>query len=107
MRYDVIVAGAGPAGSTAARECAAMGRSVVIVDRAEFPRDKPCGGGVNMRAAHLLPSTIEPVVERVIHGLRVSVKQGPSYTRRSETPLTYMTQRRNFDAFLLERAGEG
>lgn len=106
MRYDVIVAGAGPAGSTAARECAAAGLSVLIVDRAEFPRDKPCGGGVNMRAAHLLPFSVEPVAERVIHGLRVSVKQGPSYTRRSAEPLTYMTQRRRLDAFLLERAIE-
>jgi flavin-dependent dehydrogenase len=37
MRDDVIVVGAGPAGSTAARECAALGLSVILLDRAEFP----------------------------------------------------------------------
>lgn len=104
MRYDVIVAGAGPAGSTAAREAASQGLSVLLLDRAQFPRDKPCGGGVNMRAANLLPFSVEPVAERVIRGLRVSVKQGESYTRRSSDPLTYMTQRKRLDAFLLEQA---
>ncbi len=53
--HDVLVIGAGPAGSTAARECAERGLSVVLADKADFPRDKPCGGGVNVRAARLLP----------------------------------------------------
>lgn len=104
MRFDVIVIGAGPAGSTTARECASRGLSVVVLDRAEFPRDKPCGGGVNMRAARLLPFDLDPVIERTIRGLRVSVKQGATYTRYSSAPLTYMTQRRHLDAYLVERA---
>ena len=66
MRYDVIVVGAGPAGSTTARECAARGLSVILLDRAEFPRDKPCGGAVTVRALELLPFDIIPVVERAI-----------------------------------------
>ena len=53
--YDVIVVGAGPAGSTTARECAEKGMSVLLLDRAAFPRDKPCGGGVTARASDLLP----------------------------------------------------
>jgi menaquinone-9 beta-reductase len=43
---DVIVVGAGPAGSTAAASLARRGRDVLLVDRAEFPRDKPCGDGI-------------------------------------------------------------
>ena len=66
MRYDVIVVGTGPAGSTAAREAAERGLSVLLLDKAEFPRDKPCGGGVNVRAARLLPFDLAPVVERVV-----------------------------------------
>lgn len=106
MIYDVIVAGAGPAGSTAARECAARGMSVALLDRAEFPRDKPCGGGVNVRAARLLPFSIEEVVERPIYGMRLSVKQGDIYTRRSSDPITYLTQRRRLDEFLARQAAE-
>jgi flavin-dependent dehydrogenase len=43
-RFDCIVVGGGPAGSTAARELAAAGARVLVVDRAEFPRYKACGG---------------------------------------------------------------
>jgi hypothetical protein len=64
--YDVIVVGTGPAGSTAARECARHGLSVLQIDRAAFPRDKPCGGGVNLRIVQLLPFSIESVTERTI-----------------------------------------
>jgi len=41
---DALVAGAGPAGSLAAAELARAGRSVLLVDRSRFPRDKVCGG---------------------------------------------------------------
>jgi geranylgeranyl reductase family protein len=43
---DAIVVGAGPAGSSAAAALARLGRDVLLLDRAEFPRDKPCGDGV-------------------------------------------------------------
>jgi flavin-dependent dehydrogenase len=41
--FDVVVVGAGPAGATAARAVAASGASVLLVDRARFPRWKVCG----------------------------------------------------------------
>ncbi len=41
-RVDVLIAGAGPGGSAAATRCARLGLSVLVVDRALFPRDKPC-----------------------------------------------------------------
>ena len=102
--YDVIVVGAGPAGSTAAREAAATGASVLMLDRTEFPRDKPCGGGVNVRAARLLPFSLEPVVERTISGLSVSLNLDRDFTRRYSKTLCYMTQRSRLDAFLVEHA---
>jgi geranylgeranyl reductase family protein len=45
-RCDVLVVGAGPAGSAAARELARNGSDVVLVDRHAFPRDKVCGDGL-------------------------------------------------------------
>jgi menaquinone-9 beta-reductase len=47
---DVIVVGAGPAGSAAAIHLARAGRDVLLVDRARFPRDKCCGDGLTTSA---------------------------------------------------------
>lgn len=104
MQYDVIIVGAGPAGSTTARECASRGLSVLLLDRAEFPRDKPCGGGVNVRTARLLPFDLADVTECVVTGLRVSVNRCSVFDRTSSEPLSYLTQRRLLDTFLVEKA---
>jgi menaquinone-9 beta-reductase len=50
MRADVVVVGAGPAGSAAAAWAARAGRDVLVVDSAQFPRDKACGDGLTPRA---------------------------------------------------------
>jgi geranylgeranyl reductase family protein len=102
--YDLIIVGGGPAGSTAAREAAAAGARVLLIDRAAFPREKPCGGGVNVRAAALLPFNLSPVVERTVTGVRFSLRTSGDFTRRYPRPLTYMTQRARLDAFLIDHA---
>ncbi|MGH3579701.1 MAG: FAD-dependent oxidoreductase, partial [Mycobacterium sp.] len=43
---DVVVVGAGPAGSAAAAWAARAGRDVLVIDSANFPRDKACGDGL-------------------------------------------------------------
>src|SRR5712692_10639497 len=106
MTYDAIVVGAGPAGSTAARHLSARGASVLMLDRHRFPRDKPCGGGVTLRAAAAGDLDLTPVIERTIYGARFSLRLGGSFDRRFDKPLTYMTQRCRLDAYLAERAAE-
>lgn len=55
MSADIVVVGAGPAGSVAAREAARRGcGSVLLVDREEFPRAKLCAGGLSVRSCRLL-----------------------------------------------------
>ncbi|WP_211697793.1 menaquinone reductase [Mycobacterium spongiae] len=49
-RADVVVVGAGPAGSAAAAWAARAGRDVLVIDSATFPRDKACGDGLTPRA---------------------------------------------------------
>ncbi|MGH3361547.1 MAG: geranylgeranyl reductase family protein [Nocardioides sp.] len=54
LQTDVLVVGAGPAGSAAAAWAARQGLEVVIADAAVFPRDKTCGDGLTPRAIHEL-----------------------------------------------------
>jgi geranylgeranyl reductase family protein len=104
--YDVIVAGAGPSGSTAARQLAERGARVLLLDKQKFPRDKPCGGGVTLRAASVQDIDLSPVIERTIYGARFSLRLGGDFDRRFDRPLTYMTQRCLLDQHLAERAAE-
>ncbi|HEY5694100.1 MAG TPA: geranylgeranyl reductase family protein [Gaiellaceae bacterium] len=104
--YDVAILGGGPAGSTAAYRLATAGASVLLLDKATFPRDKPCGGGVTGRAARLLPFSIEPVVEDTVDRLECGLRYRYRFTRRARAPLAYMTQRRRLDHFLLQKAAE-
>ncbi|HEY3810795.1 MAG TPA: geranylgeranyl reductase family protein [Acidimicrobiales bacterium] len=75
LTTDVAVVGAGPAGSAAAITLARLGRTVVLVDKATFPRDKCCGDGLTTAALRLLedlrfdPRSVpswEPVDEAVV-----------------------------------------
>src|SRR5260370_5702041 len=54
QRYDLVIAGGGHAGWAAARQAAQTGAKVVVLDKAEFPRDKPCGDGLTARATSYL-----------------------------------------------------
>jgi geranylgeranyl reductase family protein len=103
-RYDAIVVGAGPAGSTTAFRLARAGRSVLLLDRARFPRDKPCGGGVTERAARLLPFSIEPVVEQIATAVDLRLDYGRTINRNGGAPLVYLTQRARLDHYLVEQA---
>ncbi|GHG46866.1 drug:proton antiporter [Flavimobilis marinus] len=60
---DVIVVGAGPGGATAAHYCAAAGLKVLVLEKAEFPRDKICGDGLTPRAVSELVKMGVPIEE--------------------------------------------
>jgi flavin-dependent dehydrogenase len=98
-RFDVAVVGAGPAGSVTAIHLARGGAKVLLVDRARFPRDKPCGGGLTLRAVRQLPVDPAPVVEhevdRMEFGLawrsrsRCARSRGPSESQPPTPTLTW------------------
>src|SRR5262249_32815350 len=54
--WDVLVAGAGPAGALAARQAALAGKRVLFVDSRSFPRAKVCGACLNGQALSVLNS---------------------------------------------------
>jgi geranylgeranyl reductase family protein len=103
-RFDVIVVGAGPAGSLTAHLLSREGVRTLLVDRARFPRDKPCGGGVTLRGARLLPFAIGPVVEQQITTIGFRHPDLGAFEHGGLAPVVLMTQRLRLDAFLAEQA---
>jgi geranylgeranyl reductase family protein len=78
---------------------------VLLVDRERFPRDKPCGGGVTLRAARLLPFSLDPVVEDRIDIVELRLRNR-TCVHRCASPIVLMTRRRRLDSYLAERAAE-
>ena len=105
-RFDAVVVGAGPAGSTAAYRLASAGARVLLLEKARFPRDKPCGGGLTARALRELPFPVDSVVEDAASRFTLRAGYRGGFERASSEPLVLLTQRRRLDAFLLERAVE-
>ncbi|HPV08967.1 MAG TPA: FAD-dependent monooxygenase, partial [Aggregatilineales bacterium] len=54
LRPEILVIGAGPGGSAAARALAEAGHEVLLIDSADFPRDKTCGDGLTPMAVRTL-----------------------------------------------------
>jgi geranylgeranyl reductase family protein len=105
-RYDVIVVGAGPCGSTAARLCAREGLSTLQLERSSIPRVKPCAGGVTLGAARELDFEIpEKLIERRCTGMRVRLEKVVNEIQVSE-PVALMVTRSSFDEHLADRARE-
>lgn len=100
----MLVVGAGPAGSATALHLARGGARVVLAERARFPRDKPCGGGLTGRALRHAPCDVDAVVEDRVARFELGLRYRRRFERRSETPVILMTQRRRLDAFLAEQA---
>jgi flavin-dependent dehydrogenase len=104
--WDVVVIGAGPAGTTAARRLAQMGKAVLLVDRQAFPRWKVCGCCLNARALAVLHATgLGRLVTRCgavpLQRIELATRH-----RHAALPLSgsMVLSREAFDAALLEAA---
>lgn len=105
--YDVAVVGAGPAGSMTAYGLGRRGYDVCLLDRASFPRHKPCGGGLPVHAVSLLREEgidPDPHVKDVTTRVKFLYDSSdPVETDLSDAPVT-MVDRGEFDTALAREA---
>jgi flavin-dependent dehydrogenase len=105
----VLIVGAGPAGATAALRLAQAGVPVRLIDRAPFPRNKPCGGGISMRVLRRFPYLVRALPRIATHEISRLYLEGPageSTIVESDTPAALMIRRVEFDALLVSLAVE-
>jgi geranylgeranyl reductase family protein len=108
--FDAIIVGGGPAGSSCAWKLREAGRSVVILDKATFPRDKVCAGWITPQVVSPLDldlsdygrgRTLQPIT-----GFRVGViGRDRTVAIRYPAAVSYGIRRCEFDDYLLKRSG--
>jgi len=106
QKYDVIIAGAGPAGVFLAYKLKKNNIKALILEKEIFPRYKICAGGLSKKAYDILCAEdidIEKIIEKPTNKI-LYVRDDKFTIRKSETPLIYMTYRSRLDSYLLKKA---
>ncbi len=104
---DVIVLGAGPAGSAAAFHLAARGRRVIQLEKEAPGRGKPCGGGMAASVQRWFPFDLRPAVDQVIRQVRFTwCLEDPVVAELPGDAPFWIVRRRVLDDFLAGQAAD-
>jgi len=105
--WDVVIAGAGPAGAVCALYLARFGHQVLLIDKARFPRDKPCGDVLIPDAITVLKrARLYNSIRQIAHELNTIIVYSPSQIRL-DVPGEYLSLRRTkLDMLLVNKAIE-
>ena len=110
-QWDVLIAGAGPAGAATALHLARAGYDVLLIDRARFPRDKPCSEYLNPAAAAALARLGPDVSADVaaagavrLRGMKIFAPGGAMMAGQHGAQTALALPRRALDAILVSAA---
>jgi geranylgeranyl reductase family protein len=101
--YDILIAGAGPAGCAAAYDLAQAGLRVLLLDKRTFPRPKACACGLTRKTLNALRYSVSPIVERTCHEIVLQNSPASSVKVHTRTPIAAMAVRERFDHFCLQQ----
>ncbi len=105
---DVLIIGGGPAGSTCAGRLRQAGLDVLLLDKATFPRDKPCAGWITPAVLATLAIDQQEYsrgrVLQQISSFRTGLMDGHEVVTRYGEPVSYGIRRSEFDHYLLQRS---
>ncbi|MCW2570022.1 MAG: geranylgeranyl reductase [Frankiales bacterium] len=104
--WDVAVVGAGPAGAAAAREAARAGARTLLLERAQIPRYKRCGGGlIGLSQQAIVDAGVDPsTLQRDDVGRVTFTSRGRRRFTRETGPFLPMVMRSELDAALVRQA---
>ncbi len=97
----MVIVGAGPGGAAAAYHLARAGCRVLLLDRAPFPRHKPCGGALSRKVARVLPMDYDSLDSDEIFGAEFTFMGSDSFQIEVASPLSRLVERRDFDRKLV------
>jgi len=102
--YDVIIAGAGPAGASAAYFLGKAGRRVLVLEKQTLPRYKACGGGLSLSFLEQhFPFSFGPAIESTVNGFNYHFGKR-KVTIPCDTGIMALVMRERFDQYILEHA---
>ena len=102
--YDVIIAGAGPAGASAAYFLGKAGRKVLVLEKEKLPRYKACGGGVSLRFLQSqFPFPFDEVIEDRVCSMSYAYNNH-TVTVPCQGGGLVMVMRERLDAYILSQA---
>ena len=105
--FDVLIVGAGAAGSSAAFHLAAAGHSVALLERDPEPRLKPCGGGMAASVQSWFPFPLDPAVEQVIQRVDFSwCLDDPVVAELPGDAPFWIVRRESLDQLLAQQASQ-
>ena len=104
--YDVAIVGAGPSGAFLAHLLAKSGRTVALIDKSAFPRDKVCGGGISHKTIALLEPEfdITPVIQQRTTGAFLAYKNEDHVEKTLMERGDASVLRSDFDNLILQQA---
>jgi geranylgeranyl reductase family protein len=97
VEWDVAVIGAGPGGLAAAHAAATAGARTIVLERAEHPRYKTCGGGLIGPSLTIAAPRIDVPASDTIRALTFTDRGKRAFTRHSPNPILTLVRRDDFD----------
>ena len=104
MKYDAIVIGGGPAGSSVRYHLSKGGLKVLLLEKDPLPRFKLCAGCLSARTLKLLPEGYEALILNRIKAGRLGFGGKKEYRVESHEEIAYIVDRKDFDYFLVREA---
>lgn len=112
--YDIVIVGAGPAGTSCAINLASSNLNILIADKSLFPRDKICGGGLSERSINVLKRMPDDIFNKLVSSDNIVISKGARFI--SPNSMFYdvipdnneingiVCNRKEFDNYLLDNA---